>query len=80
VRAAREISRHTPDGATTAQLALRWVIDQPGMSTVIPGARNADQARSNAAAADVAPLADDAQQALREVYDDNIREHVHARW
>ena len=38
------------------QAALRWVIDQPGVSTVIPGARNVAQARSNAAAAELAPL------------------------
>ena len=31
-------------------------IDQPGVSTVIPGARNAEQARANAAAAALPPL------------------------
>src|ERR1700761_4235873 len=41
---------------TTAQAALRWVTQQPGVTTVIPGARNPDQARQNAAAAAVPPL------------------------
>ena len=54
-----------PDGATTAQLALRWIVDQPGVSTVIPGARNAEQAVANAAAADLAPLDDATLDALR---------------
>ena len=36
-----------------AQFALRWIIDQPGVTVVIPGARNAAQARANAAAADL---------------------------
>ncbi|MEO7981071.1 MAG: aldo/keto reductase, partial [Sporichthyaceae bacterium] len=45
VRAAQQIALFTPQGATTAQLALRWIVDQPGVSTVIPGARNAGQAR-----------------------------------
>ena len=80
VRAAREVATWTPDGATTAQLALRWVIDQTGVSTVIPGARNADQARSNAAAASLPPLEPKVQAALERVYDDRIREHVHSRW
>ena len=80
VRAAREVASLTPDGATTAQLALRWILDQPGVSTVIPGARNAEQARGNAAAADLPPLADDVSVRLREIYDGDIREHVHARW
>ena len=80
VRAAREVSALTPHGATTAQLALRWLIDQPGLTTVIPGARNAEQARLNAAAADLLPLADDVQEALRRIYDDKVRPHVHSSW
>ncbi|GAA3795886.1 aldo/keto reductase [Cellulomonas soli] len=80
VAAAREVGEHTPEGATTAQLALRWIIDQPGVTTVIPGARNAQQARGNAAAADLAPLGAATLDALRDVYDTRIREHVHDRW
>jgi len=41
---------------TLAQFALRWVIDQPGVSTVIPGARNVEQVRQNVAAAARSPL------------------------
>jgi aryl-alcohol dehydrogenase-like predicted oxidoreductase len=80
VMAAREVAALTPAGATTAQLALRWVIDQPGVSTVIPGARRAEQARGNAGAADVAPLDRATLDALRDVYDRDVREHVQARW
>lgn len=80
VDAAREVARFTPEGATTAQLALRWIIDQPGVSTVIPGASRPEQARSNAAAADLAPLDGDTLAALERVYDERIRAHVHDRW
>lgn len=80
VRAARRVAALTPAGATTAQLALRWIIDQPGVTTVIPGARNADQARGNAAAADLAPLDDATLAELARIYDEDIREHVHDRW
>jgi aryl-alcohol dehydrogenase-like predicted oxidoreductase len=80
VRAARRVASLTPAGATTAQLALRWVIDQPGVTTVIPGARNAEQARANAAAAALAPLTPEQQDALREVYDDDVAEHVEHSW
>jgi aryl-alcohol dehydrogenase-like predicted oxidoreductase len=65
---------------TTAQLALRWVLDQPGVTTVIPGARNRAQAEANAAAAALAPLDPAQRDALREVYDRHVREHVHSRW
>jgi aryl-alcohol dehydrogenase-like predicted oxidoreductase len=80
VRAAAQVAEHTPAGATTAQLALRWVVDQPGVTTVIPGARSAEQARANAAAASLAPLGDDVQDALRDVYDREVRAHVHHKW
>ena len=80
VKAAREVAELTPEGATTAQLALRWLVDQPGVTTVIPGARNAEQARGNAAAAGLPPLTAEQQDALRDVYDRSIREHVHDRW
>jgi aryl-alcohol dehydrogenase-like predicted oxidoreductase len=69
-----------PPGATTAQFALRWILDQPGVSVVIPGARNPAQARGNAAAAALAPLPASTMDAVAAVYDDLIRESVHARW
>jgi aryl-alcohol dehydrogenase-like predicted oxidoreductase len=80
VEAAASVAALTPPGATTAQLALRWIVDQPGVSVVIPGARNASQARANAAAADLAPLPSDVLDALREIYDERIAEHVADRW
>jgi aryl-alcohol dehydrogenase-like predicted oxidoreductase len=80
VQAARELSELVDDGSTLAQFALRWVIDQPGVSTVIPGARNAEQVASNVAAADLPPLRAAQRDGVREVYDRLIREHVHDRW
>lgn len=78
--AAREVASLTPDGLTTAQFALRWVIDQPGVTTVIPGARNTEQAKANAAAALADPLTDSQLADLEAIYDKHIRSHVHDRW
>ena len=72
----RIVAGETP----TAAFALRWVIDQPGVTTVIPGARNVEQVRGNVAAADLPPLADGRLADLERVYDERIRAHVHARW
>ena len=80
VVAAREFAALAPEGVSAAQFALRWLIDQPGVTTVIPGARNVDQARANAAAADVPPLTGEQQAAVRDLYDRRIRELVHDRW
>ena len=71
---------HPSAGATMAQTALRWIIDQPGVSTVIPGARNPEQARANAAAADLASMSPAEAQNVRDVYDDLVRPQVHDRW
>jgi aryl-alcohol dehydrogenase-like predicted oxidoreductase len=80
VDAAQRFAALAPDGVSPVALALRWVLDQPGVSTVIPGARSPEQARANAAAADLDPLEDDLHAALRDLYDDTAREHVHDRW
>ncbi len=69
-----------PAGQTLAQFALRWIIDQPGVSTVIPGARNAEQAAANTAAAALPPLSAEAAAGVRETYDELIRPLVHDRW
>ncbi len=80
VAAAREVASLTPPEATTAQLALRWIVDQPGVSVVIPGARTAAQARANAEAADVPSLDAATLSAIEAIYDERIRGHVHDRW
>jgi aryl-alcohol dehydrogenase-like predicted oxidoreductase len=63
-----------------AQAALAWVVAQPGVSTVIPGARSVEQARSNAAAGALDPLRPELMAALTDLYDRLIRPSVHARW
>ena len=78
--AVRELRRIVPADVAMAQFALRWIIDQPGLSVVIPGARNAEQAQGNVAAAGLPALSEEQQAAVREVYDRHIREHVHDRW
>jgi aryl-alcohol dehydrogenase-like predicted oxidoreductase len=78
--AVRELEAVIPADVSTAQFALRWILDQPGLSVVIPGARNAAQAEANAAGAQVAPLEPAALDAVRDVYDRLIRPHVHDRW
>jgi aryl-alcohol dehydrogenase-like predicted oxidoreductase len=78
--AVRRLAPHVPSGASMAQFALRWIIDRPGVSVVIPGARNPAQARANAAVGDLPPLPATAHEAVREVYDELIRPQVHGRW
>jgi aryl-alcohol dehydrogenase-like predicted oxidoreductase len=80
VEAAQEFAALVPENVTPAQAALRWIIQQPGVTTVIPGARNVAQARANSAAADVPPLSDEVLAAIEDLYDRRIRTQVHNRW
>jgi aryl-alcohol dehydrogenase-like predicted oxidoreductase len=69
-----------PPGATLAQLALRFILMWDAVSCTIPGARTADQARANTAAARLPPLSEETMQAMRAVYDQDVRPLVHERW
>jgi aryl-alcohol dehydrogenase-like predicted oxidoreductase len=80
LEAVRRLRPLVPPGATMAQFALRWILDQPGVTVVIPGARNPEQARSNAAAAGLAPLPPATLDAVHAVYDELIQPQVHDKW
>ncbi|MEU4419806.1 aldo/keto reductase [Actinoplanes sp. NPDC024001] len=80
LEAVRRLRPLVPEGATMAQFALRWIIDQPGLTVVIPGARNPEQARANAAAADLSPLTPETREMISAVYDELIRPQVHDKW
>jgi len=55
-------------------------IDHDAVSTVIPGSTTPGHVRENVAAADLPRLPAGIHAAVREVYDEYVREHVHHRW
>ncbi|HTL52095.1 MAG TPA: aldo/keto reductase [Planctomycetota bacterium] len=54
-------------GRTLAQAALRYVLDEPAVSTIIPGARRTEHLTPNAAAADLNPLTSEEHRRIAEV-------------
>lgn len=80
LEAVRRLIPWLPTGATMAQFALRWILDQPGVSVVIPGARNPTQVAGNISAATLTPLTTDQLAAVQQTYDDLIRPQIHDRW
>ncbi|MEX2691042.1 aldo/keto reductase [Rhizobium mongolense] len=80
LQAVEEVRKLVPQGATMAAFALRWILMNDAVTVVIPGARNAEQARANASAANLAPLSHDVMDATREIYERLIAPHVHQRW
>jgi aryl-alcohol dehydrogenase-like predicted oxidoreductase len=69
-----------PEGASMAQLALKWILGFDAVSCAIPGAKTPAQAKDNAAACDLAPLPPATMAAVQRIYDDLIRNHVHSSW
>jgi aryl-alcohol dehydrogenase-like predicted oxidoreductase len=63
-----------------AQWALRWILMNDAVTTTIPGARNVAQAAENAAAGDLRPFSEKELEAVRGIYDQEIRATVHGQW
>ena len=78
--AVEELRGLIPEGATMAQLALRWILMFDAVTCAIPGAKTPAQAADNVAASELALLDDEAMATVRDVYDRLIRPHVHQRW
>jgi aryl-alcohol dehydrogenase-like predicted oxidoreductase len=75
-----ELRALVPADATLAQLALRWILTWEGVTAAIPGARSPEQARANAAAADLPPLPPETMDRVRELYEQRAMPLVHQRW
>lgn len=80
LEAVERIRPLVPQGVTMAQFALRWILMNRGVTTVIPGAKNAEQARANCAASEVPALTESAMAALRALYLEKIAPFVHHQW
>lgn len=78
VQLAREIADVLPHGPMP-QLALRWILDHPEVTTVIPGASSVSQVQSNVAAADLPALSSETHNNLRTLYNEKIRQRIRGK-
>jgi len=76
IAATEQVAALVPAALTMAQLALRWILDHPAVSVVIPGASRPAQVRANVEAAAVAPLPAALHAALAEVYRTHVRDAI----
>jgi aryl-alcohol dehydrogenase-like predicted oxidoreductase len=56
--------------------ALRWILDHPAVSTIIPGASRPAQVRANAAVSDLPPLGAELHQRLAAFYQSEVVRHI----
>lgn len=80
LQAVEELRPLAPQRATMAQLALRWILMFPEVSTVIAGAKNPQQAQDNAGAVNLPPLGNEVMQRVEDIYNRRIRAQVQHRW
>ncbi|TGG95511.1 aldo/keto reductase [Natronospirillum operosum] len=76
VELAERLKALCPTGMSLPQMALRWLLDQPGVSSIITGASRPEQVTANAAASALPPLADELHDTLFQFYHAEVRQHI----
>jgi aryl-alcohol dehydrogenase-like predicted oxidoreductase len=76
---AQTIGQLMPD-ERLAQWSLRWILDHPAVTTVIPGASKVSQVTTNGEAALLPPLSPEIHARLRELYDDQIKSRIRGHY
>jgi aryl-alcohol dehydrogenase-like predicted oxidoreductase len=71
IQLVNEIKAILPDDRT-AQWAIRWILDHPEVTTVIPGATKVAQVHSNVGASSLFSLPSETHNELRKLYDEKI--------
>ncbi len=72
VELSHEMAALLPDDRL-AQWSLRWILDHPAVTTIIPGASKVSQVVANGESALLPPLSPDVHQSLRDLYDQKIK-------
>jgi aryl-alcohol dehydrogenase-like predicted oxidoreductase len=80
LRAVEALRPLVPEGATLAQLALRWILMFTAVTCAIPGAKRPGQVQENVAAAELPLLSPETMARIKALYDTEIRPHVHQYW
>ena len=75
-----ELRSLVPAGVTMAQVALRWILMSEAVTATIPGAKTPEQARGNAAAADLPPLPPETMDRIARIYEERVKPLVQQRW
>jgi aryl-alcohol dehydrogenase-like predicted oxidoreductase len=80
LRAVAELEEALPEGVSLPAATLAWVASRPGVTSVIPGARNVSQAQKNAAAGELSVDLSGFEAAVIDVYDRLLRADIHPQW
>ncbi|MDH3708016.1 MAG: aldo/keto reductase, partial [Acidimicrobiia bacterium] len=73
---ATEVAALAPAGMSPAQMAMRWVLDHPQVTTVIAGTTRPEQVTENATATDLEPLPEALHRQLADFYRAEVEPHI----
>jgi aryl-alcohol dehydrogenase-like predicted oxidoreductase len=80
LKAVEELKTIVPQGATLAQIALRWILMFDSVTCAIPGAKRPRQVDENVKAGVLPPLSVADMSKVQAIYDRLIRPEVHMRY
>ncbi len=75
-----EIKKVFPENNNLAPVALRWILDHPEVTTIIPGASKLEHLESNLSAGEMAALIRDIHKKINGIYRERIKALVHHLW
>jgi aryl-alcohol dehydrogenase-like predicted oxidoreductase len=79
VELADALKKMIPKGLPLAQFALRWLLDQPAVSTIIAGVTKPSQLEANVAATKVDSVEPALTEELADWYERKVRGHIRGR-
>ncbi len=74
------LKRLFPENTNLAPIALKWILMHKEVSCTIPGASQDTHLSSNLEALNVADLSDEQMAAIKNIYEEYIKEGVHQNW
>ncbi|GGM33440.1 aldo/keto reductase [Paraliobacillus quinghaiensis] len=76
VALSNKLSWVTDDHGSMTQAALKWILQQEGISTVIPGFKNTKQVEDNLKAVDVNAFSSDELEKIKKFYQEEVHQHI----
>jgi len=73
---AESLKSWVPAGMSLSQMATRWCLDFDAVTTLIPGAKNPEQALENALVSGLVPLSKELHQKLKDFYEKEVAVHI----
>ena len=69
-------SHYLPSGMSMVEFALRWILDHPVVSTVIPGASSPEQTIANSKTSDLPELSPELHSRLKDFFDEKVLKQI----